>query len=99
MIDGFHTHNFEGPTTINERHRHYYKGRTSSDPNTPGHVHHISDITTFNDGHRHRLSVTTGPDILVIQGHIHHYTGTTTYDDGHVHYFRGYTSVYPNYNS
>ncbi|HHZ01992.1 MAG TPA: hypothetical protein GX396_03480 [Tissierellia bacterium] len=95
MTNGLNTHSFEGPTTINFGHRHFYRGSTSADPNTPGHVHQISDITTFNDGHSHRISVTTGPSILVNNGHVHRYTGTTSYDDGHVHYFTGYTSVYP----
>lgn len=91
---GVHTHNFEGPTTVNNGHRHFYNGITSAEDNTPGHIHNMSGTTTFNNGHSHRFSVATGPAIPVSGGHLHQYTGTTTYDDGHVHYFRGNTSVY-----
>ena len=93
---GVHTHGFEGPTTINDNHRHFYEGISSADPNIPGHVHNITATTTFADGHRHSFSVNTAPAIPVRQGHIHPYMGTTTFDDGHVHYFKAvsYTHLF-----
>jgi hypothetical protein len=39
---GIHTHTFEGPTTVNDNHRHFYNGVSSPEPNTPGHVHNIA---------------------------------------------------------
>lgn len=90
---GIHTHGFEGPTTVNENHRHFYSGISSAEPDTPGHVHNISAVTTFNSGHTHSFSVNTAPAIRVNSGHIHPYMGTTTFNSGHVHYFRGNTTI------
>ena len=90
---GLHTHCFDGPTTVNDNHRHFYNGTSSAEPDIPGHVHNISAATTFNDGHSHSFSVNTAPAIFVRQGHIHPYMGTTTFNGGHVHYFRGNTTI------
>jgi len=88
---GIHTHSFEGPTTVNDKHRHFYSGISSASPDTPGHDHNISAVTTLNNGHTHSFSVTTAPAIPVKQGHFHPYTGTTTFNS--VHYFRGNTTI------
>ena len=48
---GIHTHSFEGPTTVNDKHRHFYSGISSASPDTPGHDHNISAVTTLNNGH------------------------------------------------
>lgn len=96
MTGGFHVHTFEGPTTMNDRHRHFYRRKTTPELNVPGHVHNMSDITTDNHRHRHEIFIATGPSITVRNGHMHQYMGTTSYANGHVHSFKGYTSVSPN---
>ncbi len=89
-----HTHSFEGATTVNDSHRHFYSGITSAVPDIPGHTHYMSATTTYNDGHTHRIEVSTGPEIETGGGHTHYYRGMTTYSNGHIHYFDGYTSIY-----
>ncbi len=90
---GLHTHGFDGPTTINDNHRHFYSGTTSAEPNVLNHVHTISTTTTFNDGHTHNINIITGRAIPLGNGHIHPYVGTTTFDSGHVHHIKGNTTI------
>ncbi|NGQ93597.1 hypothetical protein G3578_00195 [Brevibacillus sp. SYP-B805] len=88
-----HIHDYDTPTTINDRHRHQVRGRTSP-PQGFGdqHVHYYEGTTTFNDGHVHRFSGWTGRPIPLPDGsHYHEFAGETTFDDGHLHYYRGFT--------
>jgi hypothetical protein len=93
MIGGLHKHEFNDRTSVNDRHRHNYRGITSVSPDYPRHTHYMSGETSFEDGHTHKYYIETGPAIKRRGGHIHYYYGYTTRDDGHVHYMRGYTSV------
>lgn len=89
-----HTHGFEGLTSFNVGHRHFYAGITQPEPSGVPHTHLYSTVTSFNDGHTHRLSGRTGPaNPLPGGGHYHFFEGVTTIDGRtpHTHAYSGST--------
>jgi len=86
-------HDYDTPTTVNDRHRHRVRGRTSPPQGHENqHIHYYEGTTTLNDGHVHDFSGWTGPPIPLPDGsHYHEISGQTTYNDGHIHNYRGGT--------
>ena len=89
-----HNHSYRGVTSFNDGHRHRYAGKTTSDPDVPGHIHYMAGYTTFDDGHTHYYAIETGPEVNTREGHYHLYRGVTRVADRHVHFFQGRTSIY-----
>ena len=93
MPNGFHTHNFNGATSVEVRHDHRFTGRTGRAPDTMGHTHIMEGDTTRDDGHAHFYQMQTGPAIYRNGGHYHSYQGDTDVVDMHTHRMHGHTSI------
>jgi hypothetical protein len=93
MPNGFHTHNYNGVTSINNRHDHRYSGRTGREPDTMGHTHVMEGNTTTDSGHSHFYQIRTGPAIYRNGDHYHSYQGDTDMAFMHIHSMNGYTSL------
>lgn len=93
MPNGFHTHNFNGVTSITDNHDHRYSGITSRDPDTMGHTHIMEGFTTTDDLHIHAYRLRTGPAIYRNGDHYHGYQGSTAVAVTHFHGMNGYTTL------
>lgn len=93
MPNYLHSHNYNGVTSVTDRHDHRYIGRTNKEPDVRGHTHLMEGYTTRDDGHIHFYRLRTGPAVYRQGGHYHYYQGDTDVADRHTHGMNGYTSL------
>jgi hypothetical protein len=93
MQNDMHTHQYQGISSFNSGHFHYYTGTTSPSPDTLGHVHILEGETVLSDNHVHHYKITSEPAIHSGKGHYHNYRGNTDITNSHLHMIAGSTSM------
>jgi hypothetical protein len=88
-----HTHCYEGITSIDDCHVHFYEGAASYECDKPCHTHKIKGKTTCCDGHTHEYCFETSQPIpLPDGGHYHTFEGKVKCKCCHTHVACGCTS-------